>query len=101
MLTQLKNLNVDRMGLDEALALYAFGKTLQLEYDAFQIDTPAWLTENMATLKRDVQGRVRDELLRKIQMDEAALETLKTQAEKRKETAARLEERRAKLAAFG
>lgn len=101
MLTQLKNLNLERMDLEEALALYAFGESLQAKYDSFQIDTPEWLTENLAALKREVQDRVRDELVRKIRMDESALETLKTQAEKRAETKRRLDGARAKLASLG
>jgi hypothetical protein len=101
MLSQLKNLNLERLALDDALAIYAFGKLLQSEYDAFQVDTPEWLTENMASLKREIQDRVRDELLRGIKLDEAQVESYKSAADKRKEAQRRIDERKNRLAAMG
>lgn len=97
-LQQLKTLTLDRLQMDDALALYAFGLQLQSTYDQFQIDTPDWLTENMAALKREVQDRVRDALLLAIKQDEQVVEGSKTPVQRAKEAQARIESRRQRLA---
>lgn len=85
MLTQLKNLVIDRVDMDEALSLIVFGKQLAAEYGGHGIEPPMWLTEALEELDREIARRRRDELRRMLKEAKLRREGLKTVDEKRQE----------------
>lgn len=85
MFEQLKNLNLDRMELDEAIGLYAYGKHLQGTYAEFSIDPPSWLTINLKSLSREIQSRDADRKEKLLSELRSRRDALRTPDEKRKE----------------
>lgn len=64
LIAQLKELQAERLSLDEKLALLAFAKTMAGEYTQFGLQVPNWLAEAQRTLQADVKQEVRDRLLK-------------------------------------
>lgn len=86
MYEQLKNFNVDRGSVEEMVALLAFGKMLEAEYESFEdfgIETPDWLTAKLKAIRREIRARHSDNINRKLADAQLRLESLKTPAEKR------------------
>lgn len=98
MLDQLKRLDVDRMQLDETLALAAFAKSLHAEYDARAIPAPEWLDDSVRTLNREISMRTRDALEMRLKEIRAQKTQLESAGEKRERLAREEEELTAKLA---
>jgi len=86
MLNELRNLNTDRMDLDQAIALSAYGRQLESEFASLESPTPEWLTSNLKQLRREIADRMRDELTRRL-----------TEAKSRREALTPAEEKRAAL----
>lgn len=87
MYAQLRQLNLDRLDIDEAVALSAFGGALQARYEELGVAVPDWLDANMKTLDREIADRVRDGLSKDLREKRARLESLKPADQKRRELA--------------
>lgn len=83
MLAQLRNFTVDRLDMDDMIALAAFGKSLRSEYQNREIAVPTWITDALSTLDREILVRRRDELEKRRREINAQLATTETLAEKR------------------
>jgi hypothetical protein len=83
MVNQLKNFQVDRLDMDELFALSALGKQLQAEYATRQMSAPAWLTDQLGVLEREITMRRKDDLEKKLREVKAQRTGLETASEKR------------------
>lgn len=90
MLDKLKNLNLDRMEIDETVSLLAFGESLRTTYDNLSLDVPSWLNTSVKALYGDIKNRRKEFLEREKKKAELELESLKTVAEKREALKAKL-----------
>ena len=91
MLEELKNLNLERMDLDEAIALSAFARILKAEYEHANAEAPAWLDDRTREIRMEIRDRMRDSVAKQIKETEARLESLATPEEKRQNLRIRLE----------
>ena len=91
MLEQLRNFNLDRIDLDEMVALFAFGENLKVVYGNLLLEVPEWVTDNVATLQKEIHSRRRDSLEKELKKAQASLESLKTADEKRQDIRAKIE----------
>ncbi len=87
MLDEFKHFDVDRLGLDELLALKGFGEMLRAQYSAFQIDEPAFVGDNLKALSREIRARNADNIDKMLRDKKLRLEGLATPDEKRKKLA--------------
>lgn len=90
MLTKLRTFNVDGLEVDEAVALYAFGKTLGQTYAEFGLEPPEWVGEQLEVLRREIKDRQRDALIKDLKDTKARREGLRTVDEKRAELDAKI-----------
>ena len=97
MLEQLKNLNLERLDLEEAVSLVHFAKGLRAEFESQTLDVPEWLDDSIRSLTREIRDRQADSRARRIKEIKARLATLKTTEERRSE----LSEELKKLEAAG
>lgn len=97
MLEQLKSFNLDRIDLDEMVALFAFGENLKAVYGNMLLEVPEWVIDNVATLQKEIHSRRRDNLEKELKKAQASLETLKTADEKRLDLRAKIERLQAAL----
>lgn len=98
MLQSLLNVNVDRLDIDEAVALLAFGKMVSAEYGSHNIQCPDKITDAVNVLAKDVEARRKDYLQRRLKELRAQKETLKTVSEKRNDVEKELQKLEAELA---
>lgn len=98
MLERLKNLNIDRIDLDEAVALVAIGKMAQTTYAGFEVPAPRWLGESLETLSDEIRRRRREMLVARQRELAAQVSTLKSREERRADAEAELARINAQLA---
>lgn len=92
MLEQFRVFNVDRMDLEELVALAAYGRTLRNEFEAQKVEEPAFIDINLKALRREIQMKVADKNASRRQQIKTKLDSLKTPAEKKEELLAELAE---------
>lgn len=85
MLERLKNLNIDGMDIDEAVALSAFARGMKAEYDTLALETPEWLDTRIREVRREIKSRTQDLLERRLREAKARREALKPATERRQE----------------
>jgi hypothetical protein len=90
MLERLKNLDLERMDVDEMVAMSAFAKSLASEYSALALDQPEWLDTKSTELKREIGTRLADLRDKRIRELKARLNTLKSTEEKKSDLTAEL-----------
>jgi hypothetical protein len=83
MLEQLKHLDLDRISLEEAVELAVYAKLLHAEFEAQQVDVPAWLDDRSRELKREIRVRQQDAVEKRIRELKARREALLPAEEKR------------------
>jgi hypothetical protein len=83
MLDQFKNFNTDGSGLDELLALSAFGRAMRSECEAQKVSEPEYVAEQLNTLRREIATRMSDRREARKREIKAQLESLQTREEKR------------------
>jgi hypothetical protein len=83
MLEKLKQLNCDRLDLDEAVALHAFAGVMETSFAGFGVASPKWLTDAQRALDEEIRRRARDDLMARLARAKARKEALKTEAQKR------------------
>lgn len=91
----LKDVNIDRIDLEGAVALSCFGRQLQGEFSALNIEEPEWVGTRLRELRREIRVRMQDEIEKRLRESRARLASLATPDEKR----AKLREEIAKLEA--
>lgn len=84
MLEKLKNLNLDRIDLDEAVSLLALGRMTQSGYKQFDVPSPHWLNDVLDLLEAEVLRRRREMLAARKKEIAAQLTSLESPAERRK-----------------
>jgi len=89
-LAQLKNLNVDRMDVDEAISLATMARAYANGYEHYGVSPPAWLTGAIETLDVEINRRRRDILQSRKRELEANLTQLRTRQEQRADAEAEL-----------
>jgi hypothetical protein len=87
---QLKSFDVERVQLDELLALAAFGKLLRTERESRGLDSPDWLDDRLRTLNREIESRRRDTLELRLKQAKAQAATLLTPTERREKVQAEI-----------
>lgn len=98
MLEKLKNLNLDRiLDMDEAIALSAYARGIETEYEALDLQAPEWLAKSTDVLREEIARRTRATDLARLKELEGELEAYKTVSEKRTEAQKRLGELQKKL----
>lgn len=83
MLDQLKNLELQRMDIDEAIALSAFARLLKAEYEHVDTEAPQWLDDRTREIRDEVRDRLRDTVQKRLRELYARAEALATAEEKR------------------
>lgn len=92
MLQQLRNLNVDRIDLDEAISLEAFAGLVRDGYVSRSLPVPEWLEDSMRLLGKEIVTR-RGEMLEKRRRElRARLEAEMTATERRAKLRKELDE---------
>lgn len=97
MFKELKGLALERLDVDEMVALWAFGSTMIKAYVDHAMENPEWLEVNMAELEKEIRARSRDNLERALKETNAQLDALRTAQEKREDLKLRQERLKAKL----
>lgn len=91
MYNQLKNLSIDRIDLDEAVALLAFARLIQSEYiTGLLMPVPEWITDRINELTNEVRARTRDAKQKRVRQLQAQLDAMKPAEVRREEMAAEL-----------
>ena len=85
MLERLRNLNIDRIDIDDAVELSTFGKLAAATYESYSVPTPGWLKDSLTALDGEIRSRRRDMLLARQKEVANRLGSLKTREEKRAE----------------
>ena len=85
MLQQFRQLDIDRVDMSEAVALYTFGRGLEVSYAEFGIEIPEWIGNRIKALKREIQLKNNDVLQRELAKAKMELQGLMTPAEQREE----------------
>ena len=91
MLERLKNLNLEGLDIDEAIALSGFARGMKAEYDALSLETPEWLDTRIREVRREIKSRTADMFEKRLREAKARYETLKPTAERRDEVKAEIE----------
>ena len=97
MLETFKNFVIDRLDMEELIALSAFGRQLRAEYESVNVDVPTWVGDNLRTLRREIASRNADSLEKTLREKKARLESLKPAEERRKELQAEIDALQSKL----
>lgn len=91
MLETLKNLNIDRLDLDEAIALSRFARSLRAEYEELGLEIPEWLDSRTRELRREIKARNQDYLEKRLKEAKDRYNRLKPAEEQRDEARAEVE----------
>jgi hypothetical protein len=98
MLEKLRSFDVDRLDVEEAIALSAFARSLKSEYEALGGEAPEWLDNRTRELRREIRARQQDGIEKRLHEAQARLEALKPAAERREELQAEIDKLKASLA---
>lgn len=86
-----KTFNTDRASdVDEMVAGLAFGKALRAEFDALQIEEPAYIDVQIKALRREIASRNADKVEARKRELLARIDALKTPTQKKAELEAEL-----------
>ena len=91
MLDRLRNLDVERLDVDEMVALSLFARDLAEEYKTLGLDAPEWLDVRSTEVRREISTRRADLRDKRIRELRASLSALKTKEERKVELHAELE----------
>lgn len=83
MLNELKNFAVQRCGIEELVELSSFGRTLVTEFEALGVEVPEWITENLASIRREIKTKNAERLAAKVKSIRTRLEALATPDERK------------------
>lgn len=83
MLDTFKSFTVDGLGLDELVALHAFGTQLRTHYAGLNLEEPDYIDPQLKALQREINVRNADKREARIREIKSRLETLKSPDQKR------------------
>lgn len=83
---RLRNLDVERLSLDEAIELSAFAKILRVEFEAQQSEVPDYVSLALKSLGREIHARQADALEKRLRELKLRREALKPAEKRRQET---------------
>lgn len=89
-IAELKALNVERIDLDEAVALKVQAHGMLTVYQAYQVPVPGWLTNANIALDEEIKRRQRDALKARERELSSKLAGLRTREEQRVDLEAEL-----------
>ena len=99
MLNELKNLPIDRMEMEQLVALLVFGESLVAGFEANEVDVPEWLKDRVKLLGRQVRDKNEDALRARLRQAQNKLNAMQPEAAKRKALAAEVAALEKKLGA--
>jgi hypothetical protein len=88
---------VDRMNMDELVMAWAELEQLRGAYVGLSLQAPSWLTDNQASVRREIELRRKDDLWKALQNAKSRMESLKTPEEKRGDLRAEIDRLQAQL----
>lgn len=98
MLERLKSLNLDKiLDMDEAIALSAYARSIESEYETLEIPVPEWIVKSTDILRTEIARRTHAADMAELKRLEAEIEGYKTATEKRSEAQKRLAAMQGKL----
>jgi hypothetical protein len=97
MLENFKSFNVDRLSIEELIALSAFGKSLRAEFVGFSVEVPEYVDNQLKTLAREIKLRNAENLESQLRDKKSRLEALTPAEEKREKIKADIEKLEAML----
>ena len=83
MLDQFKNINVDRMDIDELVNLASFGRQFRQEFESLGAPVPEYVDDNLRTLRGELNARLADRRAARAREIRSQLDSLKSREEKR------------------
>ena len=90
-LQALKGLNLDKIiETEEAVALSAYARALEAEYEALDMKVPEWVTKATETLRQEIARRTHAADVAEIERIERELEGYKTTTERKNDAQKRL-----------
>lgn len=90
MLDQLRNLNLDRVDIEDMVALKTFSTALFSGFSEVGLPVPEWIREKNEQLTVEIRNRRRDLLLREKKALQSEADKLRTPAERREDLQKRL-----------
>jgi DNA repair exonuclease SbcCD ATPase subunit len=98
LLDELKNLDTDRMSLEDAVELSAYGRMVEAEFITLGVGAPEWLPIRLKELRREIRTRRQDLLDKRLREAKNRLQALKPTEERRAETQAAIDRMEAEAA---
>lgn len=98
-LTTFKTYSVDRMDVEEMVALSAFGKAFRAELEEFGMEVPEYVDLQLRSLRRDITTKIADKLEAERKRLQAQMDGLQTPQERKAGIAKRLAQVNKQLAA--
>jgi DNA-binding LytR/AlgR family response regulator len=90
-LQALKALNLDKIiETEEAVALSAYARSLDAEYEALDMTVPEWISKSTETLRQEIGRRTHAADMAEIQRIERELDGYKTTTERKNDAQKRL-----------
>ncbi len=86
MLNQLRTFNAESGSIEDAVALSAFARAFQEEFEKVGAEVPEWLPSKVKEIRREIRNRQQDAIEKQLADKKARLATYKTPQEKRAET---------------
>lgn len=94
----IKGMNVEEVNSVEELILAQNQlRVIDQGYQDLKLDTPEWILDKMSETGREIDNRVRGELMRRLKAAEARRSALRTQTEKRKDADAEIADLKKRL----
>ncbi len=97
----IRQFNTEREGIEELVAMYAFGMTVKEQFEALDVEEPEWLTPKLKAIKRQIAAMVADKTSQKLDNARARLEGLKSPQEKKADTLKEIDRLKKQLAEIG
>jgi hypothetical protein len=98
MLSQFMNFDVDRLEINDLVALVAFGEMYRAQFEKMQLDEPDFINNKLRVLKREINIKRENTLLMRKKQLEARIEGYKTPTQKKAEDLAELKQVEKQLA---
>ena len=98
MLEKLKSLNLDKiLEMDEAIALSAYARSIEAEYEALDMAVPEWIIKATDVLRQEIARRTHAADAAEMKRLQGELDGYKTVSEKRNEAQRKLASLQKKL----
>jgi len=84
MLNQLKSFNAEAGSLEDAVALSAFARSFQEEFEKVGAEVPEWLPSKVKEIRREIRNRQQDAIEKALSDKKSRLLALQPAEERRK-----------------